>query len=75
LRSDFRRESIIKVGYINITSISMLNYASSDVVISYQNNRLKLTLSDYIYHKNEKDKPMKMDLSLLKNDITAFFKP
>jgi hypothetical protein len=36
MRTDFRRESIIKVGYINITSISMLNYASSDVVISYQ---------------------------------------
>jgi hypothetical protein len=26
--------------------------------------------SDNIYHKNEKSKPCKMDLPLLKNDIT-----
>ena len=35
-KADFQRESIIKVSFIKITVISMLNFASSNVVICYQ---------------------------------------
>jgi len=63
----------MKVGYFKITVISMLNFASSNVAISYHKYNLEPILSDYIYHKNEKGKPCKMDLPVFKNDITNIF--
>jgi hypothetical protein len=38
-------------------------------VFSCQKTNLKPILADHIYHKNEKGKPPKMDLPLLKNNI------
>jgi len=38
-------------------------------VLSCQKHNLKSIHACYIYHKNEKGKPPKMDLPLLKNDI------
>jgi len=35
-KADFQRELIIKAGYFKITVISMLNFASSNISISYQ---------------------------------------
>jgi hypothetical protein len=35
-------------------------------------HKLKPIFTDYIYHQNEKSKPSKKDLPLLKNDITKF---
>ena len=32
-----------------------------------------MILTDYIYHQNEKSKPRRMDLPLLKNDTTKNF--
>ena len=43
--------------------------------IPYHKHNLKPIYADYIYHKNDKGKPRKMDLPLLKNDITVFLPP
>jgi hypothetical protein len=52
--ADFQRESIIKVGYFKITVISMLNFASSNVVFTYQYPHQKTIYTDYIYRKIHK---------------------
>ena len=39
--------------------------------IPYHKYNLEPILTNYIYHKNEIGKPGKMDLPLLKNDITT----
>ena len=41
--------------------------------ISCHTHNLKQVRADYIYHKNEKGKPSKMDFPLFKNDITRFY--
>jgi len=43
--------------------------------ISYQKHILKSIHADYIYHKNEIDKPCEMDLPLLQNDISNILDP
>ena len=43
--------------------------------ISYHKHKLNPILVHYIYHQNEKDKPRKTDLPLLKDDITNNLEP
>jgi len=43
--------------------------------VSYHKHKLNPILVHYIYHKNEKGKPRKTDLPLLKNDITTILRP
>jgi len=48
-KADFQRDPIIKLSFIKITVISMLNFASLNVAISCQKSNPRLINSDYIY--------------------------
>jgi len=53
-KADFQRDPIIKLSFIKITVISMLNFASLNVAISCQKSNPRLINSDYIYRKFHK---------------------
>ena len=48
------------------------NLTDQKPVISCHKHKLNPILVHYIYHNNEKGKPCRKDLALLKNDITRF---